>query len=224
MTTSNYSWNGNCKSHSFFAHLKNSHSHRRSRHGKFRPTLMNLVTANDSSATKTTIKQAIQTYRGASSSPADDKLPSAAVIAAALATLTKLRGIGPATASLLLTVHDPERVIFFSDEAFYWLCCGGKDSTIKYNNKEYVLLREKATELVERLDVPATDVEKVAYVLMKQGKTAQVKETAAPSKPQKPAPVKAQTAKRKSTASQETDKPTPASAAAGVRRSKRVKS
>lgn len=185
---------------------------------------MNLVTSNDSSTTKSTIKQAIQTYRAASPSSASDKPPSAAVIAAALATLTKLRGIGPATASLLLTVHDPDRVIFFSDEAFYWLCCGGKVSPIKYNNKEYELLREKATALVERLGVPATDVEKVAYVLMKQGASTQVKDAAEMSKPQKPTPVKAQAAaKRKSAASQETEKPAPESPAAGVRRSKRAK-
>lgn len=87
---------------------------------------------------------------------------------AALDILTKLKGIGPATASLLLTVHDPNRVIFFSDEAFYWLCCKGKKGPIKYTVKEYQSLRSVAEVLSGRLEVSATDIEKVAFVLMRR--------------------------------------------------------
>ncbi|KAF7546231.1 hypothetical protein G7Z17_g8575 [Cylindrodendrum hubeiense] len=126
------------------------------RHGKFRPTLMKLVTSNDPAVAKDIIQQALDGYRKDSNAQV------------ALDILTKLRGIGPATASLLLTVHDPDQVIFFSDEAFYWLCCDGKKSPIKYNAKEYRALRDSAQDLSARLGVSATDVEKVAYVLMKQ--------------------------------------------------------
>ncbi|KAG7101276.1 hypothetical protein HYQ44_018937 [Verticillium longisporum] len=86
------------------------------RHGKFRPNLMKLVTSNDSSAVSQTIQDGISTFEKTSD------------VAKALATLAKLKGIGPATASLLLAVHRPDDVPFFSDEAYYWLCNGGKRS------------------------------------------------------------------------------------------------
>ncbi|KAL2110844.1 hypothetical protein VUR80DRAFT_616 [Thermomyces stellatus] len=126
------------------------------RHGKFRPMLMKLVTSNDASTVTRVVGDALQTYRDTSDS------------SAAVDILTKLKGIGPATASLLLSVHDPERVLFFSDEAFYWLCCGGKRDAIKYNKKEYAALGEEAQKLIERLGVRAVDLEKVAYVVMNQ--------------------------------------------------------
>ena len=146
------------------------------RHGKFRPTLMKLVTSNDPSFVKSNVKSAIDAYR-------TNKNPHAA-----LDTLTKLKGIGPATASLLLTVHDPENVIFFSDEAFHWLCCGGKVDVIRYNAKEYQMLQRAAKGLMTRLDVSATDLEKVAYVLMNEGD-----EGKADSKKAKPAKKEADT-------------------------------
>ncbi|OAA44501.1 ADA HAT complex component 1 [Beauveria brongniartii RCEF 3172] len=118
------------------------------RHGKFRPMLMGLASS--------------------SSADASSSSPSAAAVAAALTGLSKLRGIGPATASLLLSVHDPTRVIFFSDEAFYWLCGDGKVTKLKYSNREYEMLRRNMESLVQRLRVSATEVEKVAYVLFKR--------------------------------------------------------
>lgn len=212
------------------------------RHGKFRPTLMGLATSNSAALARKTIAAAIQAYRRAAE-PSD-----AGSVAAALKELTKLRGIGPATASLLLSVHDPDRVIFFSDEAFYWLCGGGggggRFGSIKYNNKEYDALRKRAGELVKRLGVSATDVEKVAYVLFKRdgagdagadGKSEAASKVAKTTKaaklteePVKESKSRAKSAKdtksakeappkRKSTAAKE-DEPAP-----GTRRSKRVK-
>ncbi|KAI1378799.1 hypothetical protein F4677DRAFT_443285 [Hypoxylon crocopeplum] len=127
------------------------------RHGKFRPTLMKLVSSNDEALVERTIQEAMEGYWETRD------------VSQALNKITKLRGVGPATASLLLSVHDPSRVIFFSDEAFYWLCCDGQKSPIKYNAKEYQELNAAAQTLVKRLEVDATDVEKVAYVLMKEG-------------------------------------------------------
>lgn len=196
------------------------------RHGKFRPTLMSLASSNDANAAKATIAAAIDAYRAAG--PASD-----ASIAAALAGLTKLRGIGPATASLLLTVHDPTRVLFFSDEAFYWLCGGGQVTAIKYNNKEYELLRQNAAKVIKRLGVSATDVEKVAYVLFKRDAAAGAEEKTKPAPKSKVADkvakntksVKETPGKRKSMAvkedvKEEVKEEAPAS---GIRRSKRVK-
>lgn len=121
---------------------------------------MSLVSSNPPSFTEETISSAIKLYR---MNPGQNAQK-------ALDTLTKLRGVGPATASLLLNVHDPERVVFFSDELFYWLCCGGKKGAIKYNAREYSELRRRAEEVAARLGVGMVDVEKVAYVVMREGK------------------------------------------------------
>ncbi|KAJ2905706.1 hypothetical protein MKZ38_004573 [Zalerion maritima] len=126
------------------------------RHGKFRPTLMKLVSSNDPSATEDTIGRGVRLFREKKD------------IASALTVLCELRGIGPATASLLLAVHEPENVIFFGDEVFYWLCCNGKVQSAKYSAKEYVALHGKASEVAGRLGVTMVQIEKVAYVVMKQ--------------------------------------------------------
>jgi hypothetical protein len=118
---------------------------------------MKLVTSNEPEAVKSTIDAALAAYQ--------DK-PD---VQQTVNILTRLKGIGPATASLLLSVHDPEKVIFFSDEAFYWLCCGGRAGPIKYDKKEYAELHLKAGKVVQRLGVSPIDVEKVAYVLFKHG-------------------------------------------------------
>jgi len=95
----------------------------------------------------------------------------------ALRTLALLTGIGPATASLLLSVHDPENVLFFSDEAYRWLVCDGKEQAIKYSLKEYEELEMKARALMKKLDVGARDVERVAFVIMRGGAEVWKKET-----------------------------------------------
>jgi hypothetical protein len=92
-----------------------------------------------------------------------------------LTTLCKLRGIGPATGSLLLSTSSPDDVPFFSDELFRWVfweakpACGW-DRKIKYSAKEYRELLAKVAELRERVGkkVSAMDLEKVAYVLGKR--------------------------------------------------------
>ncbi|EFQ25552.1 uncharacterized protein GLRG_00696 [Colletotrichum graminicola M1.001] len=177
------------------------------RHGKFRPTLMKLVSSNDSSAVEDTVKKAIDNYR------------DMADLSAALNILTKMKGIGPATASLILAVHYPQKVLFFSDEAYYWLCNKGQKASLKYSMKDYEHLDSQASKLLKRLGVGAMEVEKVAYVLLKQegsipkptpdSPSTSVKTT---SKPKQSAPVK----KRKSVEDSLEDK-------VPLRRSKRGK-
>lgn len=86
--------------------------------------------------------------------------------------LTKLKGIGPATAALLLSTSDPEKLPFFSDELFRWAFWENKsgarwDRKIKYSVKEYRELKEKVDEIRERIGKGALEAEKVAYVLGK---------------------------------------------------------
>jgi hypothetical protein len=87
--------------------------------------------------------------------------------------LTKLKGIGPATAALLLSTSSPEELPFFSDEIFRWALWQNKtgdrwDRKIKYSLKEYRELKAKIDELRDRLGRGAIEIEKVAYVLGKR--------------------------------------------------------
>lgn len=92
----------------------------------------------------------------------------------ALKTLTSLRGIGPATASLLLSVYDPDNAPFFSDELFRWTFFeavrgNGWDRRIKYSAREYAELCGRVAQLRARLGVRAVEAEKVAFVLGNAG-------------------------------------------------------
>lgn len=131
-----------------------------------------LLQQNPDETVESTTKEGFEAYSGNSES-----------VKTSLNILTKLRGIGPATASLLLSVYDPETAPFFSDELFRWSFheAGkgkGWDRDIKYNVKEYLQLFEKVQELRQRFrsehqrDIAAAEIEKVAYVLGKQGDEA----------------------------------------------------
>lgn len=85
-----------------------------------------------------------------------------------------LKGIGPAAASLLLAVHDPDNVIFFSDEVYRWLVADGKDVKLKYNPEEYGDLYTKAKALQTKLKVTPIEIEKAAYVIIKENEPPKV--------------------------------------------------
>ena len=121
---------------------------------------MNLVKSNPAELVKDTTQDGFTTYKKTKDAMA------------ALKILTKLRGIGPATASLLLSVQSPEEIPFFSDELFRWTHWGapGKGEhkwqrSIKYNVTEYKEILASVEGLRKRLGVAAVDAEKVAYVL-----------------------------------------------------------
>ena len=95
-----------------------------------------------------------------------------------ITTLSKLKGIGPATASLLLSSYDPVRIPFFSDEIYRYVLWEdakfkGWDRKINYTIKEYRALFERVAALRKRLEeasgeeVSAVYIEKAAYVLGK---------------------------------------------------------
>lgn len=90
-----------------------------------------------------------------------------------LTILSKLKGIGPATAALLLSTSDPKTLPFFSDELFRWAFWENKtvgrwDRKIKYSPKEYRELKRRVDELRNRTGKDAIEAEKVAYVLGKR--------------------------------------------------------
>ncbi|KAH7125351.1 hypothetical protein B0J11DRAFT_486846 [Dendryphion nanum] len=140
------------------------------KHGTFRPKLLALVSSNPAALIQTTISDAFNTLES-SSSPST----SPSTLLASLKILTQLKGIGPATASLLLSVYAPDTCPFFSDEVFRWLMWedGGKEGGwkrgIKYSVKEYRELVERMGVVRERLGVGAVEMERVAWVLGREG-------------------------------------------------------
>lgn len=130
-----------------------------------------LVQRNADSAVQDLTRDAFKSFSTGSKSGDDAKQ--------AVNTLSKLQGIGPATASLLLSVFDPDTVPFFSDELFRWCFFEdgkgkGWDREIKYTVKEYVELYSRVLGLRESFkksserEISAVQLEKVAYVLGKK--------------------------------------------------------
>lgn len=139
-----------------------------SAHGTFRPSLRKLVESNSEETVEESTKVAFALYAE------DNKALDQAVASLAKA----LRGIGPATASLLLSVYDSENIPFFSDELVRWSLfddakgCGW-DRKIKYSIGEYKQLVPIVQALRKRLNegrgsekiFTALDAEKVAYAI-----------------------------------------------------------
>jgi hypothetical protein len=135
-------------------------------HGTFRPALKNLVASNSEDTVADIIQEAFTLIPSGAPKENDVKY--------SLAVLTKLRGIGPATASLVLSVLRPDEIPFFSDELFRWAMWEdgsgkGWDRGIKYSVKEYFELFNRVAGVRETTDaeVRAVELEKVAYVLGK---------------------------------------------------------
>ena len=150
-----------------------------SKHGTFRPALLGLVQSNTAQAIEDTTRKAYKALFDGKTAHAN-ALP-------ALKILVGLRGVGPATASLLLSVLEPTEVPFFSDELFRWCAWDGDGKAgtgwqrkIKYNVKEYETVVQSVEKLRMRLrgglgekgdmSARAVDVERVAWVLGKAGK------------------------------------------------------
>ncbi|KAL3425091.1 hypothetical protein PVAG01_04372 [Phlyctema vagabunda] len=144
------------------------------RHGAFRPSLPKLVASNTDEKVKEITKDAFKLY--------DENSEDTAEV---ITKLSELRGIGPATASLILAIHDPHSVVFFSDELFRWLF--PDNSKPKYTPKEFDTLFAKSKPLLSRLGVKAVDLEKVAYVLIKESEPKpEPKAVKVPSGPPRP--------------------------------------
>lgn len=120
-------------------------------HGKFRPSLRGLVLQNSESAVEDVTRRGIDLLRK------DDK-----DVKGVLKILQELKGIGPATASLLMSCADAEGTVFFGDEVYQWVC--GSGGKMGYTVKEYVGLWERVKEIRGTLGLNAVEIEKVGYV------------------------------------------------------------
>ena len=143
----------------------------RRKHGTYRPNLAKLVSGNSVKDIRETTKKAFAEYAADNSD-----------FAKSITLLSKLKGIGPATASLFLSCYDSVKVPFFSDELYRYLHWSdakskGWDRKISYTMKEYKDLWQKLQDMRERVEkesghvVEAIEVEKMAYVLAKEAVT-----------------------------------------------------
>ncbi|RDW76276.1 uncharacterized protein DSM5745_06268 [Aspergillus mulundensis] len=158
------------------------------KHGVYRPTLLGMVRQNQDK----TVSRATASAFSSLSSLAG----SIETVETALSTLTTpLRGVGPATASLILSTASKD-VPFYSDDVFLWLCVGvypfhssstktskevkpNGELNAKYNVAEYRRLWEGVQGLRERLnegvekgkEVSCSDVERVALVVRRFGQS-----------------------------------------------------
>ncbi|KAJ5691407.1 hypothetical protein N7488_012142 [Penicillium malachiteum] len=154
-------------------------------HGHSRPMLMGLIRSNAESLVSSCVSSAL------SALPKDsEEFPQASLDA-----LQPLRGVGPATASLILSIMtgcDTRQIPFYSDDAFLWLCLRAypkiEDNApgavkvkpspvvlkVRYTLNEYRELWDASNEIQRRLNerleagrepVSQNDIEKVAYVL-----------------------------------------------------------
>lgn len=145
------------------------------KHGTYRPRLASLVAQNHVADVRDASREAFEIYEEAGEGDDQEKEEGAVK---ALNRLAKLKGVGPATASLVLACYDPVRVPFFSDEMFRYVHYSeiksqGWDRKIGYTMKEYKTVLERVQALRQRLErengegVKAVEVEKVAYALAK---------------------------------------------------------
>lgn len=117
--------------------------------GKFRPTLPKLIISNDSESIEEITKAGFKIFRdgvnacNAGDWTALDIVEYQGALKSSLKELCKLRGVGPATASLVLSLLGEISKFappFFSDEAFMYYIRDALHplQPIKYNIKEYV--------------------------------------------------------------------------------------
>ncbi|TAQ86385.1 hypothetical protein B7494_g5301 [Chlorociboria aeruginascens] len=137
------------------------------RHGTYHPSISKFVGKNSNELVKSTTFDAFAHY---AKSPSD--------IATVIKKLAEpLKGVGPATASLLLAVYDPDHVPFFSDEIYRWLVGGGDKIVPKYSPSEFETIISKTKALSNRLNVTPIQIEKVAFVLIQETKPVLVPRT-----------------------------------------------
>ncbi|PWY81841.1 hypothetical protein BO70DRAFT_40600 [Aspergillus heteromorphus CBS 117.55] len=155
------------------------------KHGIFRPALLGLIRSNPDSLVKTATARAF-TLLASEAKDSDSSFPTQSLDA----LIKPLRGVGVATASLVLGLSG--RVPFYSDDVYLWVCLGewrsegGIDGDgvveervrkgvykrgngeldVKYNLGEYRGLWEGGWGLRGRLgEVQWTEVERVALVV-----------------------------------------------------------
>lgn len=118
-------------------------------HGKFRPTLPKLIASNTEESVESVTRAGFDVFLAYANKFGDVEWLEISLaeykdaVKGSVKALTQLRGVGPATASLMLSLlwnHTTLAPPFFSDEGFMYFIRDALRplSPIKYNVKEYV--------------------------------------------------------------------------------------
>ncbi|KAL9097222.1 MAG: hypothetical protein Q9165_000649 [Trypethelium subeluteriae] len=184
------------------------------KHGTFRPSLLQLIKSNADKEVIESTKEAFECISKALRTDRSDDIERP------INCLTKLRGVGPATASLILSCYDQSRFPFFSDELYRWLHWDeekgiGWDRKLKYTKGEYEGLYEMVhsdnrglrREGLDGQNITALELEQAAYVLGKRAKG--LKPTKGEKDGDESVSEKRQTLKRKTANREEPDEEKP---------------
>lgn len=138
--------------------------------GKFRPALRGFIRQNDAKTVEQVTNAGFNMFLDeVEGMKKDDKYFQ--LVKSSMKELEKLKGVGPATSSLLLSLlHKITDMSppFFSDESFIYYVVDARrpDSKIKYNTKEYI---EEYLPIVARISdnsgVSMVKLEKIGYSL-----------------------------------------------------------
>lgn len=135
-----------------------------STHGTYRPFLPGMIQKNSEDEVRSSTRKASKLVVAGTLLAQDSAEAITKQIEAALTEVCVLKGVGPATGTLVLSAFNPVLVPFFEDELFRWLV-PGHTAKLKYDRKEYKAMLGKALEVVLSMHgVEARDLEKVAYV------------------------------------------------------------
>lgn len=131
------------------------------RRGKFRPSLVKYAKEQDDMALQEASKEAYDIL----STQKDGECMDTSRVMEALGTLTQLRGIGPATASAILSAMD-DRVPFMSDEALL-VCLGKREYTVQAYRRLVECIKDKYSEITaasnESHNVSVRDIEAALF-------------------------------------------------------------
>ncbi|KAG8763875.1 hypothetical protein FRC11_010500, partial [Ceratobasidium sp. 423] len=131
--------------------------------GKFRPTLPALIAQNTPAKVKSSTQDAFSSLSNMTSSTPPYQ-PFRSVLKALCGAL---KGVGPATGSLVLSIYD-NRVPFTSDEAYIWIMYADRGvlkKDIKYTEKGYLDYAVRMWEVAEKVEITPAELEKVGWVL-----------------------------------------------------------
>ncbi|KAG9128303.1 hypothetical protein FRC07_001238 [Ceratobasidium sp. 392] len=144
--------------------------------GKFRPTLSGLIDQNSQQKVEASTQQAFIALSQLDANSKDKGLSpeSQKPFRALLKTLcATLKGVGPATGSLVLSVAD-DRIPFMSDEAYIWAMYADEEASsgkaklkreVKYTEKGYTDFAVRMWEIAARIDRTPAELERVGWVL-----------------------------------------------------------
>lgn len=132
--------------------------------GKFRPTLQKLINENDPKSVSSVTKEAFKLVLDSVKDLDEDTYVK--LIKTSLTILVKLRGVGPATASLILSLLNKITKIappFFSDEAAYYIF--KSHDKLKYSMSEYIKFLRLFYQLNDKFEYDFTQLEGGAWAL-----------------------------------------------------------